>query len=82
MDELIALMSNAMLARPDHDRLFIDAKNAFNECRRDKAAEAILDHCPELANIFFALYGKDTKVWLRAERDDWTTLHIIIMMLT
>lgn len=74
MDELIALMNHAMLARPDHDRLFIDAKNAFNECRRDKAAEAILKHCPELANIFFALYGKDTKVWLRADRDDWTTL--------
>ena len=72
MDELIALMRNAMLTRPDHDRLFIDAKNAFNECRRDKAAESILEHCPELGALFFALYGSDTKVWLRAEHDDWT----------
>ena len=43
MDELIAMMSNALLARPDHDRVFIDAKNAFNECRRDKATETILE---------------------------------------
>ena len=58
MDELIAMMNNALLARPDHDRVFIDAKNAFNECRRDKATKTILEHCPELAGIFFALYGK------------------------
>ena len=74
MDELIALMNNAFIARPDHDRVFIDAKNAFNQCRRDKAAEAILKHCPELARIFYSLYGRDTKVWLRADHDEWTTL--------
>jgi hypothetical protein len=28
MDELIALMNNAFIARPEHDRVFIDAKNA------------------------------------------------------
>jgi hypothetical protein len=38
-----------------------------------KAAEAILKHCPELARIFYSLYGRDTKVWLRADHD-WTTL--------
>ena len=70
MDELIALMNNAFIARPDHDRVFIDAKNAFNQCRRDKAAEAILKHCPELARIFYSLYGRDTKVWLRADHDE------------
>ena len=70
MNELIAMMNNALLARLDHDRVFIDAKNAFNECRRDKATETILEHCPELAGIFFALYGKHTRVWLRADYND------------
>ena len=61
MDELIALMNNAFIARPDHDRVFIDAKNAFNQCRRDKAAEAILKHCPELARIFSAPFMEGTR---------------------
>ena len=61
MDEVIAT-NNALLARPDHDRVFIDAKDAFNECRWEKATETILEHCPELAGIFFALYRKDTRV--------------------
>ena len=52
MDELIAMMSNALLARPDHDRVFIDAKNAFNECRRDKATEtsSLVDKARSLSN--------------------------------
>ena len=75
MDELIALMANAMRARPDHDRIFIDAKNAFNLISREKAMEAICAECPQLSHIFHALYNGPTPVWLRNENDEWTTLH-------
>lgn len=73
MDELIALMTHGMIANPSHDNIFIDAKNAFNEGHRVQAAEGIKE-CPELERLFYSLYGSSTKVWLRSEHDDWTTL--------
>lgn len=74
MDELIALMGQAMRACPGHDRVFIDATNAFNLVDRDKALAAMRAECPELATVFHALYSGATKVWLRNEDDDWTSM--------
>ena len=74
MDELIALMCHAMRSCQDHDRVFIDATNAFNLADRIKAFESMCSECPQLAPIFHALYDGATNVWLRADDDDWTTL--------
>ena len=74
MDELIALMGHALRTCPDHDRVFIDASNAFNLVDRRKAFDAMCAECPQLATVFHALYDGATQVWLRAEDDDWTTL--------
>ena len=74
MDELIALMCHAMRSCQDHDRVFIDATNAFNLADRTRAFEAMRAECPALASIFHALYDGATSVWLRAADDDWTTL--------
>ena len=74
MDELIALMGHAIRTCPEHDRVFIDATNAFNLVNRDKALDAMERECPELATVFRALYNGATKVWLRNEDDDWTSI--------
>ena len=51
MDELIAIMTHAFLTRPDHDRLFIDATNAFNCISRKKAFQTSLQICPSLSTL-------------------------------
>lgn len=74
MDELIALMGHSFRTCPHHDRVYIDASNAFNQVDRRKAFEAMCTECPQLASVFHTLYGGATQVWLRAEDDDWTTM--------
>jgi len=74
MDELIALMTHSLRACPEHDRIFIDATNAFNLIHRNKAMTAMLAECPQLASVFHALYSGATSVWMRAEEDEWSSL--------
>ena len=74
MDELIALMTHSLRACPEHDRVFIDASNAFNLVDRGKAQAAMVAECPQLASVFHALYDGATTVWMRAEEDEWSSL--------
>ena len=73
MDELIAIMMHSLLTREDHDRIFIDATNAFNRISRKKAFDTALRVCPQLATLIHSLYGNTTRVWVRGGPDDlWT----------
>ena len=56
MDELIALIAHAFRLKPEHDRLFIDCTNAFNQVDRAEAATAIINTCPSLAKFYYFLY--------------------------
>ena len=71
MGELIALSSHHLKASPDHDTIFVDLPNAFNECSRSVAAKQIVDKCPSLAGIFELLYQRSSRIWLRNNEDDW-----------
>ena len=75
MDELIALLTYANLLEPSDDRLFIDFSNAFNKIDRKAAADAIIEHCPQLAKYFYLLYEEDTFIWLKNKDDNWTYIH-------
>ena len=73
MDELIAVMTHAQLATPEHDTLYIDAINAFNSISRKKAFETALKLCPQLAHLIHGLYGSTTRVWTRKDDfNSWT----------
>jgi hypothetical protein len=74
MDELIALIANAFRLKPEHDRLFIDCTNAFNQVDRAEAARAIIAKCPRLARYYYFLYQEDTNIWIRENDDQWTTI--------
>jgi len=66
MDLLIPNMTHAILARPEHDRLFIDAINAFNCVSSVKEAlRCALLILPELATLIHRLYGKHTRIWTK-----------------
>ena len=71
MSELIALSSNHLRVSPEHDTIFIDLPNAFNECSRAIAARDIIARCPKLANLFQLLYKDASSIWLRGDDDDW-----------
>ena len=74
MDELIALIAHAFRLKPEHDRLFIDCVNAFNQVDRVEAARAIIDTCPSLARYYYFLYDDDTNIWIRQSENSWTTI--------
>ena len=74
MDELIALIAHAFRLKPEHDRLFIDCTNAFNQVDRAEAATAIINTCPSLAKFYYFLYQKDTNIWIRENENQWTTI--------
>ena len=65
MSELIAMSTNHLRANPDHDNIFIDVSNAFNECHRAIAQNQINLHCPQLLNIFNLFYGKRSYIFMR-----------------
>ena len=71
MSELISLSSSHLKTNPEHDNIFIDLPNAFNECSRLNAANEIMTRCPELAKLFGLFYKNDSKVWLREENENW-----------
>ena len=71
MSELIALSTNHLRVSPEHDTVFIDLPNAFNECSRAVAAREINARCPQLAPLFQLLYRDATSIWLRDEDDEW-----------
>jgi len=74
MDELIALIAHAFRIKPDHDRLFIDCINAFNQVDRTEAARAIIETCPRLAKYYYFLYQEDTNIWIRSDEETWSTI--------
>jgi hypothetical protein len=67
MDELIALITHAFRLEPEHDRLFIDYTNAFNQVDRAEAAKVIVAKCPCLARSF--LHQENTYIWIRRNDD-------------
>ena len=74
MDELIALIAHAFRLKPEHDRLFIDCTNAFNQVDRAEAAKAIISMCPKLAKYYYFLYQENSNIWIRENEDQWTTI--------
>ena len=74
MDELIALIAHAFRLKPEHDRVFVDYTNAFNQVDRAEAAKAIISTCPNLARYYYFLYEEDTNIWIRRDEDQWTTI--------
>ena len=56
LGELVALSSNHLRASPEHDNIFMDIPNAFNESSREVAARKIIGECPELLRSFELLY--------------------------
>ena len=74
MDELITLTGQSLLHRPDHDRIFIDASNAFNQISRRKAFAAACQELPQLATIIHCLYDSPTSIWMnKGTQGNWTT---------
>ena len=72
MGELVNLSSNHLRANPEHDTIFIDLPNAFNECFIDHvAANQIVEKCPILAGLFELFYKDSSNIWLRNDSDDW-----------
>ena len=71
MGELVNLSSNHLRANPEHDTIFIDLPNAFNECSRRVAANQIVEKCPILAGLFELFYKDSSNIWLRNDSDDW-----------
>ncbi len=71
ISELIALSTNHLRASPEHDNVFIDVPNAFNESSREEAARNIIARCPELLRLFELLYRDASHIWLRDVNDDW-----------
>jgi ribonuclease HI len=71
LSELIALSSNHLRVSPEHDNIFIDLPNAFNECSREVAAREIIRRCPELLRSYELLYRDASHIWLRDGNDDW-----------
>ena len=74
MGELVSLSSNHLNASPEHDSIFVDLPNAFNECSRVVAARTIVDKCPNLCGIFSLLYENNSKIWLRNNEDEWESV--------
>jgi hypothetical protein len=74
MDELIALITHAVRVKPEHDRLFIDCTNAFNQIDRLEASNAIQATCPRLSRYFHFLYNRNTTVWARSDEDTWDAI--------
>ena len=71
LSELVALSTNHLRASPEHDNVFIDIPNAFNEISREVAAREIIRRCPELLRSFELLYRDASHIWLRDGNDDW-----------
>ena len=71
MSELVALSSNHLRVSPEHDNIFIDIPNAFNEGSREVAAREIIRQCPELLRSFELMYRHASDIWLRDNNDDW-----------
>ena len=71
LGELVALSSNHLRASPEHDNIFMDIPNAFNESSREVAARKIIGECPELLRSFELLYRDASHIWLRDANDDW-----------
>jgi hypothetical protein len=77
MDSLIGLCTHSfIIATPEHDKIFIDCTNAFNNISREVAGKAILENCPDLYSLLDLLYGKASFVWLKDEVKDWERLLI------
>jgi hypothetical protein len=74
MDELIALVRHASLAKPNYDRVFIDCTNAFNQVDRAEAAKAIAATCPKLSRYFYFLYQNNNNIWARSDESSWSTI--------
>ena len=72
MSELIALSTNHLRACPDHDNIFIDVSNAFNECHRVIAQDQIAHHCPQLLNLFNLFYGRNSFIFMRDNDNKFT----------
>ena len=72
MSELIAMSTNHLRVNPDHDNIFIDVSNAFNECHRVVAQDQISRHCPQLLNLFNLFYGRNSYIFMLDDQNQFT----------
>ena len=71
MSELIAMSTNHLRATPDHDNIFVDISNAFNECHRGIAQDQIAQYCPQLLNLFNLFYGRHSNIFMRDNENNF-----------
>ena len=65
MSELISLSTNNLRASPQHDNIFLDTSNTFNECNREIASQEVLKECPRIARHLILLYPEELDVRLK-----------------